>query len=137
MMMIGSPIGLLSSAVLLALTFADCLLPVALDLEVRRINDDDRVAHFFLLCLIVPQVILLVKRKNCLPTNDLRSKILAMAKPRTCPHCREQLPIGGGYHFDEKDNLVCGFCGKIAFSVEEKPKTESPLCQSFPFPPRS
>ncbi len=48
-MMIGSPIGLLSSAVLLALTFADCLLPVALDLEVRRINDDDRIAHFFLL----------------------------------------------------------------------------------------
>lgn len=37
--------------------------------------------------------------------------------PRICPNCREEIPIDSGFSFDEKFNLICGSCGKIAFSA--------------------
>lgn len=35
--------------------------------------------------------------------------------PRTCPHCRESIPVDEDFSFDENLNLICGRCGKIAF----------------------
>jgi hypothetical protein len=38
-----------------------------------------------------------------------------MQKPRTCPHCKKTIPVNRGFYFDEKLNLICGNCQKIAF----------------------
>lgn len=37
--------------------------------------------------------------------------------PRVCPHCKESIPVDEGFSFDEKLNLICGQCGKIAFAT--------------------
>lgn len=42
-----------------------------------------------------------------------------MAKPRICPHCQVEIPPDGGFRFDDKLNLICGECGKIAFPTSE------------------
>ena len=38
-----------------------------------------------------------------------------MANPRICPHCHEDIPTDRDFTFDEKLNLICGKCGKVAF----------------------
>ena len=38
-----------------------------------------------------------------------------MAVPRKCPHCKTQIPLDGGFHFDESMNLICDKCEKVAF----------------------
>jgi hypothetical protein len=42
-----------------------------------------------------------------------------MATPRLCPHCNVQLPVDRNFSFDEKLNLICGYCGKIAFPTDK------------------
>jgi hypothetical protein len=41
-----------------------------------------------------------------------------MASPRLCPHCNIKLPIDRNFSFDEKLNLICGYCGKIVFPTD-------------------
>ena len=41
-----------------------------------------------------------------------------MAKSRTCPHCKRPLPLGEGFRYDDKLNLICGFCHKIIVPVD-------------------
>lgn len=38
-----------------------------------------------------------------------------MTNPRICPHCEEIIPVQFGFSFDNKLNLICGNCQKIAF----------------------
>lgn len=40
-------------------------------------------------------------------------------KPRTCPHCSCVIPLSEGFHFDEKENLVCDNCNKIVMPVDK------------------
>jgi 5-methylcytosine-specific restriction endonuclease McrA len=42
-----------------------------------------------------------------------------MATPRLCPHCNVQLPVDRNFSFDEKLNLICGYCGEIAFPTDK------------------
>lgn len=43
--------------------------------------------------------------------------------PRKCPHCKVQIPLDRGFHFDEAMNLVCDKCDKIAFPSGSTPHT--------------
>lgn len=36
-------------------------------------------------------------------------------QPRKCPQCGKTISIDSNYSFDDKLNLICGSCGKIAF----------------------
>lgn len=55
-----------------------------------------------------------------------------MARPRLCPNCHTTIPFGQGYRFDEKYNMICLSCDKVAFPAdpaEEPPK--SPQRQQY------
>jgi len=59
-------------------------------------------------------------------------------KPRTCPHCQEQIPIDGGYHFDEQLNMLCDYCGKVVYpttaqSQASLPTSKKPIQPSTPY----
>lgn len=52
--------------------------------------------------------------------------------PRICPHCKIAIPTNRDFSFDEKLNLICGNCDKIAFSTNKESqfydlKIEKPL----------
>jgi hypothetical protein len=53
-------------------------------------------------------------------------------KPRLCPGCKKQLPIGTGYSFDKDNNLICD-CGKVVFptSAEIENKMEKPTQYNY------
>ena len=54
--------------------------------------------------------------------NQLARQKIAMT-PRSCPHCHVVIPVDRGFYFDDKLNLICGECNKIAFpTVEETDK---------------
>ena len=48
-----------------------------------------------------------------------------MATPRLCPHCNVQLPVDRNFSFDEKLNLICGYCGEIAFPTDKDSETDA------------
>lgn len=41
-----------------------------------------------------------------------------MHKPRTCPHCKAQIPPEKAI-FDENLNFLCNFCNKVIFPITE------------------
>ena len=45
-------------------------------------------------------------------------------KARTCPRCKRVIPLNSGFHFDEELNLICGFCGKVAFATRQDKEFE-------------
>lgn len=38
-------------------------------------------------------------------------------KARTCLHCDTEIPIETGYSFDKDLSIICGKCGKVAYST--------------------
>ena len=38
-------------------------------------------------------------------------------KCRSCPHCHQPIPVDQGFSFDERLNLICGKCGRIAYPI--------------------
>lgn len=45
--------------------------------------------------------------------------------PRQCPHCKIVIPIDKDFSFDEKLNLICGNCNKIAFPATQDAENSS------------
>jgi hypothetical protein len=39
--------------------------------------------------------------------------------PRTCVHCKKEIPLEIGFIVDEKFNVKCGYCKKLIFTTEE------------------
>lgn len=51
-----------------------------------------------------------------------------MTNPRICPHCEEIIPVEFGFSFDDKLNLVCGNCKKIAYPACQQAENK-PFCR--------
>lgn len=45
-------------------------------------------------------------------------------QPRKCPRCEQVIKEDIDYFFDEKMNLICGSCGKIAFPTNWQTNNE-------------
>jgi len=60
-----------------------------------------------------------------------------MNKPRTCPHCKIEIPIDHDFHFDKDLNLIHNQCGKIVFSVNTVGDNKLLATRQQQYPPPS
>lgn len=49
-------------------------------------------------------------------------------KPRTCPNCQQEIPIGKGFYFDENMNILCCQCNNVildfGFKIQEEERKD-------------